>query len=146
MELRITADLETKRTLYSERTVSETYHKQLLWKGRALFAPSCIGNHSHTNLSWTRNSVLTKLSDSKLAVGTDLVAAACDARKAFGNRASSQLTEVLKFFTKKAAELGVDIGGSFVEARWPCQEFTFGGKLSRRCVWSVLNRMHNLTN
>ena len=110
MELRITADLEAKRTLYSERTSSETYQKQLLWKDRALFAPSRIGSHSHANLSWTRNSVLSKLSETKLAVGTDLVAAARDARKAFGNRAGSQLTEVLELVTKKAAELGVDIG------------------------------------
>lgn len=110
MELRIAADLETKRTLYSERTFSETYQKQLLWKDRALFAPSRIGSHSHANLSWTRNSVLTKLSETKLAVGTDLVAAARDARKAFGNRAGTQLTEVLALVTKKASELGVDIG------------------------------------
>ncbi|PKB13812.1 putative AbiEii toxin of type IV toxin-antitoxin system [Janthinobacterium sp. 64] len=110
LELRVTADLETKRTLYSERTFSETYQKQLLWKDRALFAPSRIGSHSHANLSWTRNSVLTKLSETKLAVGTDLVTAARDARKAFGNRAGNQLTEVLELVTKKAVELGVDIG------------------------------------
>lgn len=110
MELRVTADLEIKRTLYSERTFSETYQKQLLWKDRALFAPSRIGSHSHANLSWTRNSVLARLSETKLAVGTDLVAAARDARKSFGNRAGSQLTEVLELVTKKAAELGVDIG------------------------------------
>jgi putative ATP-dependent endonuclease of the OLD family len=110
MELRVTADLEAKRTLYSERTFSDTYQKQLLWKDRALFAPSRIGSHSHTNLSWTRNSVLSKLSETKLAVGTDLVAAARDARKAFGNRAGSQLTQVLELVTQKAAELGVDVG------------------------------------
>lgn len=110
MELRVTADLEPKRTLYSERTSSETYQKQLLWKDRALLAPNRIGSHSHANLSWTRNSVLSKLSETKLAVGTDLVTAARDARKAFGNRAGSQLTEVLELVTKKAKELGVDIG------------------------------------
>lgn len=110
MELRISADLETKRTLYSERTFSETYQKRLLWKDRALFSPSRIGSHSHANLSWTRNSVLTKLSETKLAVGADLVAAARDARQAFGNRAGSQLTAVLELVAKKAAELGVDVG------------------------------------
>lgn len=110
MELRVTADLEAKRTLYSERTFSDTYQKQLLWKDRALFAPSRIGSHSSANLSWTRNSVLSKLSETKLAVGTDLVGAARDARKAFGNRAGSQLTQVLELVTTKAAELGVDVG------------------------------------
>lgn len=110
LELSVTAGLDVKRTLYSERTSSDTYQKQLLWKDRASFAPSRLGSHSHANLSWTKNSVLTKLSETKLAVGTDLVTAARDARKAFGNRAGSQLTEVLELVTTKAEEFGVDVG------------------------------------
>ena len=103
-------DLDPKRSLYSERTESDPYQRQLPWKERAILAPSRIGNHSSTNLSWSRSSVLARLSEEKLAVGNDLVSAAREARLAFGDKAGANIGDMLDLVTTKAKEMGVDVG------------------------------------
>lgn len=110
LQLVVEEDLDPKRSLYSARTESESYPRTLQWKDRAELAPSRIGSHSSVNLSWTKSSVLARLSEAKLAVGTDLVAAARDARLSFGERAGDRIGEVLDLVTSKAQAMGIDVG------------------------------------
>lgn len=111
-ELRVESDLDPKRSLFSERTRGDTRQRQLAWKDRALLAPSRIGEHATSHLSWSRNSVLGKLCETKLSVGTDLVTAARGARLAFGDRAGAQLGDVLALVTMNANAVGIDVGES----------------------------------
>jgi ABC-type branched-subunit amino acid transport system ATPase component len=103
-------DLEPKRALYSQRTELDPYQRQLQWKDKAELAPNRIGNHASTNLSWTKNSVLTRLSEEKLAIGNDLVSAAREARLAFGDKAGATIGDMLKLVVEKAKEMGIDVG------------------------------------
>lgn len=108
-QLIVDSDLDPRRSLYSTRTESDKYQRQLQWKERTELAPHRIGNHSSTNLSWTRSSVLVRLSE-RLAIGSDLVAAAREARLAFGDKAGANIGQVLDLVAKKAKEMGVDVG------------------------------------
>lgn len=103
-------DLDPKRSLYSKRTECETYPRQLQWKDRIELAPARVGNHSSTNLSWTKSSVLARLSEAKFAVGNDLVSAAREARLAFGDKAGAKIGDVLDLISMKAKEMGIDVG------------------------------------
>jgi putative ATP-dependent endonuclease of OLD family len=109
-QLVVGGDLDPKRALYSKRTESDPYQRQLQWKERAMLAPSRIGNHSSANLSWSRGSVLARLSEEKLAVGNDLVSAAREARLAFGDKAGANIGDMLDLVTAKAKEMGIDVG------------------------------------
>lgn len=109
-QLLVAEDLEPIRTLYSQRTDSDHYRRQLPWKERAKLAPSRIGQHSSNNLSWAKGSVLTRLSEEKFALGTELVAAARDARLAFGDRASEKIGDMLDLVAKNARSMGIDVG------------------------------------
>ncbi|MFJ3431747.1 ATP-dependent nuclease [Pseudomonas fragi] len=109
-QLVVGGDLDPKRALYSKRTESDAYQRQLQWKDRAMLAPSRIGSHSSANLSWSRSSVLARLSEEKLAVGNDLVSAAREARLAFGDKAGANIGDILDLVTTKAKEMGVDVG------------------------------------
>ncbi|MGN3708665.1 ATP-dependent nuclease [Achromobacter xylosoxidans] len=109
-QLTIGDDLYPKRSLYSKRTEFDAYQRQLQWKDRAELAPSRIGNHSSSNLSWTKNSILARLSEEKLAVGNDLVSAAREARLAFGEKAGARIADMLDLVTVKAKEMGIDVG------------------------------------
>ena len=110
LQLLVGDDLDPKRALYSKRTESDPYQRQLQWKDKAMLAPSRIGNHSSTNLSWTKSSVLARLSEEKLAVGNDLVSAAREARLAFGDKAGAKIGDILDLVTAKAKEMGIDVG------------------------------------
>lgn len=109
-QLMVEGDLDPKRALYSKRTETDLYQRQLQWKDRAMLAPSRIGNHSSANLSWSRSSVLARLSEAKLAVGNDLVSAAREARLAFGDKAGANIGDMLDLVTSKAKEMGIDVG------------------------------------
>lgn len=109
-QLMVGDDLDPKRALYSKRTQSEPYQRQVQWKDKAALAPSRIGAHSNANLSWTKSSVLARLSEEKLAVGNDLVSAAREARLAFGDKAGTKIGDMLDLVTRKSKEMGIHVG------------------------------------
>jgi putative ATP-dependent endonuclease of OLD family len=110
LELVVEADLEPQWRLYSERTSEGERRKVLAWKDRMALTPARLGQHSSSNLSWTRGSVLNRLSDGRVDVGSALVDAARDARITFGEQAGETVPEVLKAVTETALELGVNVG------------------------------------
>ncbi|MGB5786904.1 MAG: AAA family ATPase [Stenotrophomonas geniculata] len=109
-QLVVGGDLEPLRSLYSDRMESAQYHRMVPWKDRVALAPSRIGSHSSANLSWTRSSVLARLSEEVLGMSGELVVAAREARVAFGDRASAGVSDLLELVTAKAQEAGVNIG------------------------------------
>ena len=110
LELIVEADLEPQWRLYSERMADSDRRKALAWKDRMALAPARLGNHSSSNLSWSRGSVLNRLSDGRVDVGTALVDAAREARLSFGEKAGETVTDVLEAVSKTAKELGIDVG------------------------------------
>ena len=104
------ADLEPIWSLFSQRTASVDPPRGLPWKDRAAIAPARLGNHPSSNLSWTRGSVLNRLSDERADIGSELVKAARDARNGFGAKAAPQLAATLKTVTDTARDLGVSVG------------------------------------
>jgi putative ATP-dependent endonuclease of the OLD family len=110
LELIVEADLEPQWRLYSERMADSDRRKALAWKDRVAMAPARLGNHSSSNLSWSRGSVLNRLSDGRVDVGTALVDAARQARLSFGEKAGEAVTDVLETVTATAKELGIDVG------------------------------------
>ena len=112
LQLTVKSDLEPVWSLYSDRTVGEDPPRTLRWTDRVTLAPARLGQHSNANLSWTKGSVLNRLSDERADVGLELVQAARDARIGFGARAAPQLADTLKTVTDTAKSLGVPIGTS----------------------------------
>lgn len=110
LELIVEEDLEPQWRLYSERMADSGRRRALAWKDRVALAPARLGNHSSSNLSWSRGSVLNRLSDGRVNVGTALVDAAREARLSFGEKAGETVTEVLEAVAETAKELGIDVG------------------------------------
>ena len=106
----VRADLEPVWSLFSERTASVDPPRGLPWKERAAIAPSRLGNHPSSNLSWTRGSVLNRLFEERADIGAELVQAAREARAGFGTKAAPQLAATLKTVTDTANGLGVSVG------------------------------------
>ena len=102
LKLTIKSDLEPIWALYSDRTVMVDPIRGLAWKDRMALAPARLGNHPSSNLSWTRGSVLNRLSDERADVGSELVRAAREARTGFGAKAAPQLAATLKTVTDTA--------------------------------------------
>jgi putative ATP-dependent endonuclease of OLD family len=112
LRLIVESDLEPNWLLYSKRMESEGIERNLRWKDRQSVAPVRIGNYAASNLSWTRGSVLNKLTDTKVQLGSHLVAAARKARLNFGAQVSTDLHEPLDVASKTAKYLGVNVGDS----------------------------------
>lgn len=112
LKLSVKADLEPILALYSDRTATAEPTRGLAWKDRMTLAPARLGNHPSSNLSWTRGSVLNRLSDERADVGSELVRAAREARAGFGSKAAAQLADTLKTVTDTAKSLGVPVGAS----------------------------------
>jgi len=110
LRLEIGADLEPSWLLYSERALEQGIERGLAWKHRAVLAPARIGNYASTHLSWSRSSVLNRLTDERPDLGAELARAARDARTGFGNQARDQLAETLQVVTRTATALGVPVG------------------------------------
>lgn len=110
LELGVEADLEPQWRLYSERSEGSERRKSLAWKDRLALAPARLGSHSSSNLSWSRGSVLNRLSDGRVDVGTALVDAAREARVSFGEQAGETVSDVLDAVTETARELGISVG------------------------------------
>lgn len=112
LQFAVKADLEPLWSLFSERTSGEDPPRTLRWKDRVSLAPARLGQHSNANLSWTKGSVLNRLSDERANVGSELVKAARDARAGFGAQAAPQLANTLKTVTDTARSLGVPVGAA----------------------------------
>jgi putative ATP-dependent endonuclease of OLD family len=112
VRLIVTSDLEPAWSLYSERAEQQGLERGLSWKERLALAPARIGSFANTNLSWTRGSVLNRLTDERANLGAELARAAREARATFGNQAGNQLAETLRVVTETAINLGVPVGAS----------------------------------
>lgn len=111
LRLKVDSDLEPVWTLHSERAAEQGLERGLAWKDRARLAPARIGSFASMNLSWSRNSILNKLTEERAALGGALAAAAREARASFGNQAGVELQQPLQIVTETANSLGVPIGG-----------------------------------
>lgn len=112
LRLTVKADLEPEWSLYSDRTVANESPRSLAWRDRSALAPARLGNHPSSNLSWTKGSVLNRLSEERTDIGTELIRAAREARAGFGDKAAPQLAATLATVTKTAQSLGVPVGES----------------------------------
>ena len=111
VQLVVSDDLEPVWQLYSDRTATAEYKKSLPSRERAAISPSRIGSHPSSNLSWTRGSVLNKLSEERIGLGGELAAAAREARASFGGKAREQLAATLDIVSKTSKDLGVALSG-----------------------------------
>jgi hypothetical protein len=112
MRLCVTGDLEPHWSLYSERAAEQGLERDLPWKLRNPIAPARIGTFSSSNLAWSRNSVLNRLTEERADLGPALAQAARHARTAFGNVANAELSKTLEIVTTAAADLGITVGHS----------------------------------
>ncbi len=112
MRLTVTCDLEPTWLLYSERAKQQERERGLAWKERTALAPVRIGSFANTNLSWTRGSVLNRLTEEQINLGAELARAAREARATFGDQARAPLAETLRVVTETATYLGVPVGAS----------------------------------
>lgn len=112
LKLEVNADLEPSWTLYSERACQQQLERSLAWRDRSLLAPARIGTYANTNLSWARASVLNRLTEERVNLGSALAGAARSARATFGAQAGPQLAQTLQVVSQTAAALGVPIGAN----------------------------------
>ncbi|ETF03027.1 chromosome segregation protein SMC [Advenella kashmirensis W13003] len=112
LKLEVKGDLDPSWTLHSDRAAHEQLERTLAWKDRSLLAPARIGTYANANLSWTRGSVLNRLTDERADLGSELAGAARAARTTFGAQAGTQLSQTLQVVTQTATDLGVAIGAS----------------------------------
>lgn len=115
LTLRVESDLEPLWQLYSERARQQGIERNLAWKDRARISPARIGSYANINLSWSRNSILNRLTEDRPDLGGALAAAARDARLSFGAQAGAQLRQPLQIVTQTAMNLGVPVG-AFAQA------------------------------
>lgn len=112
LRLTVSSDLEPAWLLYSQRAEQQGLERGLAWKERTALAPARIGSFANTNLSWTRGSVLNRLTDERANLGAELARAAREARANFGSQARAPLSETLRKVTEVATFLGVPVGVS----------------------------------
>lgn len=112
LQLIVNADLEPSWTLFSERATRDGLERSLPWKERAAIAPARIGQFSASNLSWSRGSVLNRLTEEKAELGAQLAAAGRDARSSFGTIATPHLAKTLGVVQTTAQSLGVSVGAA----------------------------------
>jgi predicted ATPase len=110
LRLQVGADLEPTWGLFSERAQEQQLERGVPWKERAALAPARIGSFANFNLSWSRGSVLNRLTDERVELGAELARAARQARANFGNQAAEHLTETLQVVRRTALDLGVEVG------------------------------------
>ncbi|MFA5628389.1 MAG: AAA family ATPase [Thiohalomonadaceae bacterium] len=125
IRLTVSADLEPVWSLYSDRAALLDPPRALQWKDRIAVAPIRLGHHPNSHLSWTRGSVLNRLSEERTEVGLALVNAAREARVGFGAKAAPQLADTLAKVTETAQSLGIPVGAS-VTALLDAHAVSFG--------------------
>jgi len=112
LQLVVNADLEPSWTLFSDRATHDGVERSLPWKERAAIAPARIGQFAASNLSWSRGSVLNRLTEEKAELGAQLAAAGRDARTSFGTTATPHLAKTLGVVQATAESLGVSVGAA----------------------------------
>lgn len=112
LRLRVESDLEPRWALYSRRAEDQGLERSLAWNYRTALAPVRVGSFANTNLSWTRGSVLNRLTEEPAKLGSELARAAREARANFGDQAVAQLGDTLQVVTQVATDLGVPVGAS----------------------------------
>lgn len=110
LRLQVAADLEPAWSLFSVRAEQQQLERTLPWKERSALAPARIGSFASSNLSWSRSSVLNRLSNGRVELGAELARAARQARANFGNQAAAHLTQTLEVVRQTAHNLGVPVG------------------------------------
>lgn len=110
LRMEVTADLEPIWSLYSERALEQGLERSLAFKHRTTLAPARIGSFASSQLSWSRSSVLNRLTEDRPDLGAELARAARDARAGFGDQAGAQLAQTLEVVTRTAGQLGVPVG------------------------------------
>lgn len=111
LRLTVDSELEPVWSLVSQRAQAQGLERNIAWKDRLLLAPARLGAYASSNLSWTRGSVLNRLTAERPNLGAELANAARQARNGFGDQAGVQLAATLQIVTQKANELGVPLGG-----------------------------------
>lgn len=112
LQLVVNADLEPSWTLFSDRATRDGVERSLPWKERAAIAPARIGQFAASNLSWSRGSVLNRLTEERAELGAQLAAAGRDARTSFGTTATPHLAKTLGVVQTTAESLGVSVGAA----------------------------------
>lgn len=112
LSLTIASDLEPMWTLVSQRAQQRGLERSIAWKDRVGIAPARLGSYANSNLSWTRGSVLNRLSEERANLGAELARAAREARTNFGNQADTQFSQALRAVTETATSLGIPIGAT----------------------------------
>ncbi len=110
LSLQVGADLEPTWTLYSDRAAQQQLERSLRWKERVSLAPARIGSFTSSNLSWSRGSVLNRLTDDRVELSAELARAARQARESFGNQANVHLSNTIEVVQRTAAQLGIPVG------------------------------------
>ncbi|CAD2245828.1 ATP-dependent nuclease [Xanthomonas arboricola] len=108
--LQVGADLEPSWTVVSDRSLQQGLERSLPWKERTALAPARIGSFTSSNLSWSRGSVLNRLTEERAELGAQLALAARQARANFGAQASPHLSQTLGIVQTTAQSLGVYVG------------------------------------
>ncbi|HAT1608145.1 TPA: AAA family ATPase [Serratia liquefaciens] len=111
LRLTVDSELEPVWSLVSQRAQAQGQERNIAWKDRLLLAPARLGTYASSNLSWTRGSVLNRLTAERPNLGAELANAARQARNGFGGQAGVQLAATLQIVNQKANELGVPVGG-----------------------------------
>lgn len=110
LNLTVASDLEPVWSLVSQRAQQQGFERSIAWKDRVGIAPARLGSYANSNLSWTKGSVLNRLSEERLNLGAELARAAREARANFGEQAGAQLAQALRTVTDTAMSLGVSVG------------------------------------
>lgn len=111
VRLTVSEDLEPVWSLVSDRAEQQGLQRNLAWKHRAVIAPVRIGAFADYHLGWQRGSVLNRLGEERLDASQALIAAARQARSAFGEQAAAGLQATLAAVAATGRELGVPVGG-----------------------------------
>lgn len=125
LRLTVQSDLEPVWTLVSARAQALGLERNIAWKERVALAPARLGTYANSNLSWSRSSVLNRLSEERPELTAELARAAREARLNFGGQADAQLGNTLQTVTQTAASLGVPTGGQ-VQALLDAQSVSIG--------------------
>jgi predicted ATP-binding protein involved in virulence len=112
LSLTVASDLEPMWVLVSQRAQQRGLERSIAWKDRVGIAPARLGSYANSNLSWTRGSVLNRLSEERANLGTELARAAREARTNFGNQADTQFAQALRTVTETATSLGIPVGAT----------------------------------
>jgi putative ATP-dependent endonuclease of the OLD family len=110
LRLTVSDDLEPVWSLVSDRAEQQGLQRGLAWKHRSLIAPVRLGAFADYHLGWQRGSVLNRLGEERLDASQALIAAARQARTAFGEQAAAGLEATLATVAATGRELGVPVG------------------------------------